>query len=264
MSRERGLALVSVLWGVAILSLIAAAMLSASVTSAHLGRNAWSAARAGSLADAGVNRAILSLLDVRAAHQPRVDGTRATLNFDGVPVRVWIQDETGKINLNFASQDLLQSLFVSAGMERSEAGALADRIVARRGPDGGLSGHIAFRSLDELLAVPGMSPAWFARVAPALTVYGRSGTINQQVAPREALRALPDMDEQSIEHLLKLRDENRETMPSTDDKSNPLGAAGSAFLVTVEVEIDGAHVVRTAAVQFTGDETKPYLILAWR
>ena len=90
MSRERGLALVSVLWGVAILSLIAAAMLSASLTTAQIGHNSWNAARAGSVADGAVNQAILWLLDDRA--QPRVDGTAATSAFDGVPVRVWLQD----------------------------------------------------------------------------------------------------------------------------------------------------------------------------
>ena len=132
----------------------------------------WNAARAGSIADQAVSRAILSLLDDRAENQPRIDGVPAPLSIDGVQLRLWIQDESGKINLNFATKELLQSLFVSASMERNDAEGLADRIVARRTPAGP---SIAFRSVDELLAVPGVTRAFFARIEPALTVYGKLG-----------------------------------------------------------------------------------------
>jgi general secretion pathway protein K len=249
---QRGLALVSVLWGIAILSLIAAAMLSASLTSAQIDRNVWNATRAGAVADAVINRAILELMDERG--QPRTDGKPATVMFDGVPVRLWIQDEGGKINLNLADKSLLRNLFASAGVAQDEAGILADRIVAMRTP----AGPFPFRAVDDLLAIPGITPALFRRVAPALTVYGRSGAINPAVAPREVLRALPDMTDQTIADLIKARDEPQ--LPAT-------GAAGqpnSDFLVTAEVRVAGAHVVRTSVVQFTGDPGRPYLILAWR
>ena len=117
MSRERGLALVSVLWGVAILSLIAAAMLSASLTTAQIGHNSWSAARAGSIADAAVNQAILSLLDDRA--QPRVDGTSSTSAFDGVPVRLV---DTAGIRAHAGTLE-------AAGIERTRRALAAARIV---------------------------------------------------------------------------------------------------------------------------------------
>ena len=256
MSRERGLALVSVLWGVAILSLIAAAMLSASLTTAQIGHNDWNAARAGAVADAGVNQAILSLMDERAARQPRADGTSSSLAFDGVPVRLWIQDESGRINLNYAPKELLQSLFASAGLSAGDAGALADRIVARRGTDLART-LVTFRGVEDVLAVPGMTRALFDRVAPALTVYGPGATVNTQVAPREALRALPNMDEDAISRLL----EQRRTIAKA---GGALAIAQSDFQITAEVTAGGAHVVRMAVVQFTGDPAKPYLILAWR
>ncbi len=264
MSRQRGLALVSVLWGVAILSLIAAAMLSASVTSTHLDRNGWNAARAGAVADQAVSRAILSLLDDRVRLRPRVDATPQTLTFDSVPVRLWIQDESGKINIDFAPKDVLQSLFASTGLERGEAGALADRIVARRTPEGAPNPRIAFRALDELLAVPGVTRALFARIEPLLTVYGRAPTINRQVAPRAVLRLLPDLDEQAIDRLLKDRDAPPPVPIDDTAPGSPLGIADTFFAVTAQARVGDAQVVRLAVVQFTGDQTKPYLILAWR
>jgi general secretion pathway protein K len=263
MKRERGLALVSVLWGVAILSLIAAAMLSASLTSAHVDRNSWNATRAASVADAAVNQAILALLDDRAPRQPRVDGVAIDLVFDGVPYRVWIQDESGKINVNFASRDLLAAVFGSAGMAADDASALAGRIVARRGADDATGPRITFRALDELLAVNGMTRELLARAEPALTVYGRGATVNQQVAPRAVLRVLPDMDDDAIARLLKARDEQR-AAASAAANGTPLGSANAVFLVTAEVRAGSAHVVRVAAIQFTGDAAQPYLILGWR
>jgi general secretion pathway protein K len=266
MSRERGLALVSVLWGVAILSLIAAAMLSASVTSAHLDRNAWNATRAGSAADEAVNQSILALLDGRIARQPRVDSTPFTMTFDDVPVRVWIQDESGRVNVNFAAKDQLQTLFVSAGLEREDAGALADRIIMMRAPAGSLGVVATFRSTDDLLAVPGMSRALLARIDPLITVFGQSAGINQRVAPRAVLRTLPGMDDDAIDKLLKQRDEiHASAVADTQNTSgSPLGTTNSAFFITAETRVATTHIVRTAVVRFTGDVTKPYLIEAWR
>lgn len=265
MSRERGLALVSVLWGVAILSLIAAAMLSASVTTATIGRNTWNATRAGNAADTAVNRAILALLDDRAQRQPRVDGTPVLWRFNNLGVKTWVQDESGKINLNVAPKELLQGLFVSGGMSASDAGALADRVVARRGPQDTLSPKATFRAAEDLLAVPGMTREVFDRIAPALTVYGHTGAVNQQVAPREALRALPNMGDDVIDRLFKNRDAaHAAALANGMTGGGALGAANSDFRITVEVFAPGAHVVRVAVVQFTGDATKPYLILDWR
>ncbi len=254
----------SVLWGVAILSLIAAAMLSASVTSAHLDRNGWNAARAGSVADQAVSRAILSLLDDRVRLRPRVDARPQTLTFDSVPVRLWIQDESGKINLNIAPKDVLASLFASTGMDHNEAGALADRIVARQSPAGAPGAHIAFRSTDELLAVSGMTPALLARIEPLVTVYGKAPVINRQVAPRAVLRLMPDLDEQAIDRLIKARDAPPPVPADDSAPGSPLGLADTVFAVTAQARVGDAQVVRLAVVQFTGDQTKPYLILAWR
>ncbi len=265
MSRQRGLALVSVLWGVAILSLIAAAMLSASVTTAQLGHNAWASTRAGAVADQAVGRAILSLLDTRLARQPRVDGVPSAFTLDGVPVRLWIQNQSGMINVNYATADLLQGAFASAGMAKDAAAALAQNIVSQRPPSDILTSPVAFRALDEMLSVTGMTRTVLARVEPIFTVYGRNGGINRQVAPREVLRTLPGLDDDdALALFLKAREASRPAPPDDDSTGSRLGIANSDFAITVEVRLDGVRLVRSAVVQFTGDDTRPYLIMAWR
>ena len=254
-SAQRGLALVSVLWGVAILSLIAAAMLSGAVTTAHIDRNVWNAIRAGAASDAAVSRAVLMLMDERK--QPRADGTPATVTLDGIAVRLRIQDESGKINLNFSSMEFLQRLFVSAGIEPHQAQALAERICARRtaSKPGGTS--IAFRNIDELLSVPGITPALYARVAPALTTFGRDGSVNDAVAVPQVLAAIPGMDARAVADHLRSRD-------SAPPVAGPLGRPGSIFTVTADAQVRGARVTRTAVVQFTGDQTRPFWFLNWK
>ena len=56
-----------------------------------------------------------------------------------------------------------------------------------------------FQSVDELLLVMDMTPALFRRIEPALTVYSGHQFIDPQLAPREALLALPNMTPDAIE-----------------------------------------------------------------
>lgn len=265
--RQRGFALVAVLWGVAILSLIAAVMLSGARTTALLDRNVWNATRAGAADDAAVNLAVLALMDDRSDRQPRVDGTAWPITFDGVKVRIRIQDEAGRINPNYVDRDVLVSLFASVGVARDDAQRLADAVIARRPPPSQTGGPTArtFRGLSDLLSVKGMTPELLARIRPAITVFGQGNGVNVNVAPRATLRALPDMTEAAIADALKQREDARaqaRLLPPTSG-SRPAGA-GSVFTITAEARVNGARVVREAVVQFTGDDAKPYAFIAWK
>jgi general secretion pathway protein K len=263
---QRGLALVSVLWGVAILSVIAAAMLTSSLSTAYVGRNVWNATRGSTLDEAAINRTILALMDDRTGRQPRTDGASAMRGTDGTNVRVWVQDESGRINVNFADKDVLQSLFVSVGVERATAGTLADRIVAARGTPasaeaaGPVATAIAFRNTDDLMQVPGMSATLYGRIAPLITVYGRSGAVNTEVAPRAVLLALPGATASSVDDALR----QREAARAANLPAGARATANATFMITAQSDVDGARAIRVAVVQFTGDETKPYWFLSWQ
>lgn len=256
---QRGLALVSVLWGVAILSIVAAAMLTSSLTTAYVGRNVWNATRGATLDEAAINRTILALMDSRAKSQPRVDGAARIVTFDGSPVKVWIQDESGRINLNLADKDTLQSLFQSAGIAQDAAATLSDRIIALRAPSPAGSPAV-FHTVDDVRRVPGMTDALYARILPLITVYGRNGAVNTAVAPRAVLLALPNANENSVADLLR----DRDAMLNANPPSGALAAPNATFMITAESRVDGARAIRVAVVQFTGDETKPYWLLSWQ
>lgn len=281
--KERGLALVSVLWALSILSLIAASMLTSSVLSYRMERNDWARVKADALAEAAINRAILALTDARPEMRSRVDGVAQDIAFGTVRVRVRVQDEYGKIDLNAASTDMLKRLFTSAGLPFADADALAERVADWRKPRAaeGESGPketdnlIAgpgyrprsgpFQSVDELRLVAGVTPQLFARVEPALTVYSKKGNIDQDVAPKEALMALPDMDARKADEMITAR-LNAPTGGMTDALPGTLDMAAppNGRVFSISVEVQGRRVVQQAVIALTGDPARPYLVLAWK
>ncbi len=193
----RGLALISVLWVLTLLALIAASLTKTTRTEINLARNAADNARAEALADAGVYRAVLGLIETDPARQMRADGTLYAWAYGGGEIRVAVQDEGGKVDLNRATDALLAALFVAAGVGAQDAAVLADAVrdfadaddlVRANGAEdedyaaAGLpwgAKDAAFAAVEELQQVIGVSAPLYAALAPALTVHGRK-------APHEA------------------------------------------------------------------------------
>ncbi len=221
--RPRGLALVMVLWVLVLLSVIAAGFTATTRTEMRLVANLVDGARAEALAEAGVYRAILALLEPDETQHWRADGTVYTFRFEGGKVLVSIQDEGGKIDLNQAPPELLRGLFISMGLDEHEADALIDAVGDFRDPDQlrGLNGaedldseaaglahgakDAAFEAVDEFRQVLGVDQALYERLAPLLTVYSDITRINPYTASRGVLSALPLLSPSDIEALLSAR-----------------------------------------------------------
>ncbi|MEJ1968519.1 MAG: hypothetical protein WDN03_07810 [Rhizomicrobium sp.] len=267
---EHGLALVVVLWGIAAMSLIAAAMLSAALTSAHIGRNAWRQLEVQTAADAGIQSAILTLFDPRPEGQAVLDGRQQNPTvIAGITVTAAILDEAGSIDVNAAGRNLLHDFFVAEGVAPDAADTLADRMVDWRSGkqtqslNGATAGDYEqagyayrprggpFQSVDEASLVMGMTPALFRRVAPALTVYSHSTSFDTRFAPREVLAAIGGMDPQKADQIVASR------LPAA-------ALLGHAFRITVTAERGQTRFSRRAVVLLTGVPGKPYRILDWR
>ncbi len=194
---RRGIALIMVLWVLTVLALIAASFAQSARTDINLARNLVDSAKAEALAEAGVYQAIVGLSDRSGADLWRVDGTVYAWLFGGGEVRVFIEDEGGKIDLNTAREELLRSLFRSLEtddervLDLTEADALVDAILDFRDEDSlrhfngaedaeyraaGLtydSKDERFELVEELQQVLGINRDIYDKVAPALTVYSR-------------------------------------------------------------------------------------------
>lgn len=205
---QRGIALVAVLWALVLLAVIAATVLSESRTQSRLARNYLDAAQAEALADGGVYRALAGLARPSAAGGWRVDGTVYAWRRAHGEVRVRIEDEGGKIDLNRADGRLLGSLFLMAGFDPARAEALAAAVQDFRDaddtprPDGAEDSDYAsaglphgakdapFEAVEELHQVFGMTREIYGAVAAAVTVHARTRRPDAKVAPPLVIAAL--------------------------------------------------------------------------
>ena len=225
--RQRGVALVLVMWVGVLLTVIASAFIVERRTEALVIGNSVSMAKAEAMADAGVQRAIFEIY--RNDNSPdawKRDGTRYTMEFDGA-VSVEIRDESAKIDINTAFEPLLRGLLVSSGLPDDEASRLLDAILDWRDPDdlkrpngaeepdykaAGLSYKPAngpFQAIEELQLVLGMRPEIYRRIAPSITVFSRSPGVNAQLASREVLLAIPGATTEMVDEYISRREAAR-------------------------------------------------------
>ncbi|HWA90953.1 MAG TPA: hypothetical protein VG889_13010 [Rhizomicrobium sp.] len=283
---ERGWALVSVLWTITMLALMAAATQALTVTSYVSERHAMTDARAEADLDAAVTRAVLGISDLRPGQRWRTDGAARMFVFDRHRIRVAVQDETGRIDLNMASGALLRQLLIGQGLSPDDAGRIADNIVDWRSATGlaSLNGattadyqaagssyeprHGPFQTVDELKLVLGMTSKLFAKLRPALTIYSHRPTFDAQFAPREALLALYPNDPGHIAQILRARDGDPNASMqlgfAQGAQATLTAPSGRAYSIDAELAIGRRVFRREAVVELTGDNERPYFVLAWR
>jgi general secretion pathway protein K len=270
--------IVSVLWGLSLLTAVSLSLLWGGSMSYGLAHNSLEMAEVNAIADAGVNRAVAALLEPRPERRWRVDGTPQSFAFNRVAMTIAIQDELGKIDLNHAEPALLASLLQSAGLDPLAANSLADKIVDWRTAvplkrvngakeedyrAAGLSyrpRNGPFQSVGELLLVMDMTPALFERISPALTVYSGRPQFDPQLAPSEVLQALPGMTPQGVQSILASRSSQQ---PAADmSVGNRLVALrGRAFAIRTEFTLKGRNVVRQTTLRLTENPYEPYWVL---
>ncbi len=284
---QRGWALIATLWVLAILSMLAAASQTLTLTSAKTEHRAQDAARAASDLDAAVARAAAGIVDPDLNQRWRIDGEARRFTFDSLPLDVAVQDQLGCLDLNAADISILRQLLQSAGLAPAAADALADHILDWRSSadlhrlhgatdaDYAAAGlgyrqrHGPFQTIDELKLVMGMTPALFERLRPALTVYSHRPGFDATTAPREALMALYFNDPKQVDAAMAER--QGAGLSSNNGLSVPRGIlgpsgapAGRAFAVDAALVLNGKRFTRRAVIEMTGDDRQPYFVLAWR
>jgi general secretion pathway protein K len=231
--------------------------------------------------EATINRAVLGLLDGRYDRRWRVDGVAQEFSFGEAKVRVAIQDELGRIDLNRADGALLTGLFQSVGLDSLSANRLVDKILDWRDSNGlkHLNGATAqdyrdagstyrprngpFQSVDELKLVMDMTPELFRRVEPALTVYSGRQFFDPQFAPREALLALPTMNADVAASLIATRaNQATGSRPGVIDPVVPL--QGRAFTIRADIQKSTATLSREVAVRITDNPIQSYWVMSWK
>ena len=286
--KQKGIALVLVLWMLMLLMVMATGFSNTMRTETVLTANLVQTAQAKALAEAGIWHTVAELLKSPDEQAWKTDGTIYTLDFNEDKIRVSIQDEAGKIDLNTARSELLYGLLKSIDVPEEDRLPLLqaifdwrdrDHLVRNDGAEdddyqrleydyGAKDGP--FNSVDELQLVMGMTPSIFNKLKPVLTIYTHQPGIQPKVATREALLAIPGISAEQVDDIIDMRAE----LPDTQTTLNLTGidnkylskAKGYIFTISSEgIRKDSrAHldVVVMVIRQTTLDMA--YSILSWR
>lgn len=251
----RGIALVFVLWVLALLTLLLASFALVTRTESLQSRHLFDSTRARYAAEAGINQAAwsLSLPDPVLRWLP--DGREYRVEFEEADISIRITDESGLIDLNAAEPPTLTNLFVGVGVDPIAAAALADAILDWRDGDDLklLNGaedadyraegypygakDAPFDLVGELEQVMGMTPELYRQVAPALTVYSGQAVPNLAYAPIEVIRAFPNIDPTLAQLLIEQRHAWLPGLglpPPTLPDGTPLVAEGGTGTYSIE------------------------------
>ena len=201
--QAHGVALIMVLWVMAILSVAVLEFSFAMRTEVNITKNYKDELQLYAAVQGGVQRAIAELI---FKHDPRVQQLRKTLRTEEIPPdkKEWVADgrsyslpldqgtceikmmsEAGKVNINLVSESMLRKIMTLLGLEGEARDIVVDSILDWRDPDdfyrvnGAENDYYQslkepyrckngnFDSIEELLLVRGITPALF---------YGRKGT----------------------------------------------------------------------------------------
>ncbi len=279
---ERGFALLLVVWVLATLSVLAAGFAATTRSETRLARNFVEVARARALAEAGVSTAIAHLLDPTPSGHWRADGTPYAIAFAGGQIRIKIEDESGKIDVNVAPPEMIAGLCAVLGLDDTTSALLLEGILSRRriaaarlAAGAGAAPQIrrlaAFTAIDELMQIPGFDRASFERLRPYLTVFSQSAAIDPLVAPQPVLLAIPGVDVREVERLLVARaapvaEESSPFAPALTGVDDYItsGALGVATIIAEATTDTGTVFARRAVMASTDVVGQPGQILEWR
>jgi general secretion pathway protein K len=254
--RKFGFALLAVIWGVGVISLLVVAFMSTGRLRLQAAHNIASATQASYVAEGVVNLAALALLAQRdsVAAQPEgpvYDGAPRYCVFEGAAVAVGVEDEGGKIDINAAAPEVLKAVLMGLGLDMRAADSIANAIVAfRSAPTEGLGRpglaanggdkpfapkRALFQTIMELDQVSGIDPALFRELTPYVTVHSHSSGVDARAAPPALFAALIGLQSAEVRAIAAM------PYPNRLDRRDPRFPANinqrgdrSAFLIHVE------------------------------
>jgi general secretion pathway protein K len=271
--------IVATLWSLTVLAAISVSLAFTGNIAYRLAQNSFHVAYDDALADAAVNRAVLALLDPRTDSRRLMNTVDQKFDFGGTSIRIRIQDELGKIDLNQTDESTLIKLFQSVGIDPAAAAALVDKVLDWRdtSPFKRVNGAKAdeyraagydylprngpFHSVDELTLVMGMTRDLYRRVEPALTVYSGRQFVDPRFATPDVLAALPSLADAHAAAVGQWTG-SPTAAPISAIGGSPISVLkGRAFTIDTEISRSTDIARRHSAVRLTGNPADPFWIL---
>ncbi len=286
--RQRGIALVLVLWILILLTVTTGAYALMARMDQLEANQLLSGTQARLWAEAGLNLAAIALRDPNDETRVMADGRVYEQIRDGVLIETAIWDERGKLDINVATEETLATLFLNHGMEQGDAELLAAAVLDWRDTDevervngaeldayeaaglGAYPGNRPFMMVEELLQVMGMSYALFRQLEPGITVHSSSALPQIGFAGAEALMALPDITPEEALNFVEFRhsQDREEMLSATLPSGQSVVAQGRGVTYSIRIKAtmpNGVWEQIEATIRLGGNPAgQPYRVLRWR
>jgi general secretion pathway protein K len=281
---ERGFVIVAVLWILAALSALA------TIFAVYLSNSAQALA----VNDTGLKaEALVSASLELTAYQLLLAGDKARpalgsfhFRLDNADVLVSFTSEAARVDLNFASKEMLANLFAGLGADQQAAKGYADRIVGWRtrpvanaaNEEEALYGAAGlgysprqslFAHVNELSLVLGLTPVLIDRALPFVTVFSGSSNVDVLIAPPEIIAALPGMTPSALKEFLSQRATLTRDSPAIATALGPAQASATtpistSFRILTTVQFDNGRRTSSEVVIALGENQDPYRVLSWQ
>lgn len=286
MCKEKGIALVLVLWVIVLLSTMAMGMMATQRSELKVVSNLVERSRLYALAEAGINYGIGQAIGYRVGGDIgwKPDGRPHDWSFAGSSVRIHVADEMSRISLNNVTEPMLDRLLEYSGVQENRD-AIRDAILDWRDEDDAhrLSGaedpqYAAegleygardgeFATVAELRQVLGVDAELYRKLAGVFTVHTRSAKVHAETASSAVLHALPGMTPEMVAAYIAMRDEQYaqglDAPPLAGVPASSLGRGNSGtFRISASVKGANETTVALEAVVRRGG-SMGYTVLEW-
>ena len=283
-SSERGFVIVAVLWILAALAALA------TIFSVYLSNSAQALA----VTDTGLQTEALVAASLElTTYQLLLAGDKARppqgsfrFRLDNAEVLVSFTSEAARVDLNFASKEMLANLFAVLGADQKAASEAADRIVGWRtrpkvnaaNEEEALYGAAGltyaprqsfFTHVNELSLVLGVPPGLVDRALPFVTVFSGSPNVDALIAPPEVIAALPGMTPSILNDFLKQRaalsrDQSVIAAALGPAQANAQLPNSKSFRVLTTLKFDNGRLTSSEVIIALGDDKDPCQVLSWQ
>ena len=246
-------------------------------------------AQAIAIAQAGITFAQLNLLKVDKEQRWRANGHIYPIRFNHADIRIKIQSESGKIDINKANEKLLAGMMAQTDVDPIEQQSIVNAILDWRDKDdliridgaekatyeaADLSYHPRnkpFQTTEELRLVLGITAEIFEQLKTMITVYSKQTRVDLKTAEKKVLLAVSNLDTETIDSYISERvnsDINQLPTPVfphfSGKKSNT--SAKKIYTIIAETQLHNGAKARIQVIMKKNAKNKsqPFIILDWK
>ncbi|MEP7247366.1 MAG: hypothetical protein ABI885_27290 [Gammaproteobacteria bacterium] len=277
------MALIAVLWLIAVLTLLATTAATVSVSHRRAAQRYAQSVQLDSVADSAIRITLLRLIAPPQGVGRVRAGQSVRMILAGGDVDCQMELEAGLLDLNLADPELIYAVFAANGWPEKRARAMANRIEDWKDADdvpreqgaerreylaAGLSfspRNGPFESVEELLQVFGAGDIDDSLFA-AFTVFTHAGAPAAGVAPPVVQRALELADDRQLggHRWLLSRGDNTSAGVAASSSSSATSHIGEVVRLEACARRGNFERCRKSVVRLTGSTRKPLQIFEWR